>query len=402
MSADSADTDPGKPRQRVVLVTASPFWIKGNGLAARTRELVLFLSRHYELCVAYLYSIGQADVSVLQGMGARFELVFLGERGSATSEPALVRRFRHFFNASSPSAVYIVVKTELSFLLDAIPGNARTLLDTNDLVSDRTQSMAAHQVQDTFPLTVAQEIALLRRYDRVICIQPSEHDKVASWLGADKVVLAPHPVAVVALPLRETASALGFVASRWHANVDGLRWFMEHVWPLLAGTNLRLDVYGYVGEAFTDLQVSGIRFHGFIDDLDACYAQIDIAINPVRYGAGLKIKTVEAMAHGLPLVVSRQGASGLEMLAGDAFLVADDAEAFASHIKALAGSLSLRQSIAHTAQAQAALRFGPEHCFRQLMQEVDCLTSDNRRDDGQAANLPGSAGQPPLQLRESR
>lgn len=373
MNTSTPDTDARTARQRVVLITSSPFWVKGNGLAERTRELVMFLSRKYALAVVYLNPVAQGDVNLLQGMGARFELFILGESGRQTTLTAIKQRFRRFFNESSPPAVYLIVKTELSPLLDAIPVNGKTFLDTNDLVSDRTQSMAAHQVRDDFPLTRDQEIELMRRYDRVICIQQTEYAKVLEWLGADKVVLAPHPVRAVALPLRQTASVLGFVASRWHANVDALKWFIEQVWPTLAATNLRLDVYGYVGEAFGGIRVPNIRFRGFVDDITACYAQIDIAINPVRYGAGLKIKTIEAMAHGLPLVVSRQGASGLEAFAGQAFLVAKDATEFADNIKTLAGDYSLRQTMARAANSHAAINFGPDRCFATLAQQIDHL-----------------------------
>ena len=373
MSTDAPDNDAAMKQQRVVLITGSQFWVKGNGLAARTSELVLFLSRNFSLAVVSLNAITPGEVTLLQGIGARFELFVLGQHGQRPTVPALTQRFRQFFNESSPPAAYLVVKAELSFMLDAIPANGKTFLDTNDLVSDRTQSMAAHQVKDEFPLTRDQEIELMRRYDRVICIQQAEYAKVLEWLGPEKVLLAPHPVRATALPLRQTASVLGFVASRWHANVDGLRWFIAQVWPALAGTSLRLDVFGYVGEAFRGLSVPGIRFLGFVADITACYAQIDIAINPVRYGAGLKIKTIEAMAHGLPLVVSTQGATGLEALAGKAFLVADDAMEFAANIKALAGSLSLRQAMACAAHSHATGNFGPDRCFGDLARQIRSL-----------------------------
>lgn len=356
-----------------MLITNSYFWVKGNGLASRTRELLLFLSRNYSLAVVFLNAITRGDLTALQSMGANFQLFTLGQPGQSANMQELMQRFRYFFNESSPPAVYIVVKTELSFMLDAIPATGKTMLDTNDLISDRTQSMAVHLVRDDFPLTRDQETEIMRRYDRVICIQPAEYAKVVQWLGTEKAVLAPHPVQAVALPLRRTASVLGFVASRWHANVDGLRWFIDQVWPALAGTGLRLDVYGYVSEAFQGLRIPGIRFMGFADDLDACYAQIDIAINPVRYGAGLKIKTVEAMAHGLPLVVSRQGASGLEPLAGRALLVADDATGFAANIKALAADFSLRQAMACAAHSYAADNFSADRCFRDLARQIECL-----------------------------
>jgi len=373
MDTGAAASGSATRSQRVVLITNSRFWAQGNGLAARTSELVRFLSRNYTLAVVSLNAVTQEELGLLKRMGWGFDLFILGQPGERATVAEVKRRFRHYFNDTSPPAVYIVVKTELSFMRDAIPAAGKTMLDTNDLISDRTQSTAAHQVADLFPLTREQEIDLLRRYDRVICIQPTEYAKVVEWLGPGKAVLAPHPVRAAALALRQTASVLGFVASRWHANVDGLQWFIDQVWPALAGTGLRLDVHGYVGEAFPGLQIPGIRFMGFNDDLAACYAQIDIAINPVRYGAGLKIKTVEAMARGLPLVVSRQGATGLEAIAGRAFLLAEDATAFADGIKALAADFSLRQTVARAAHSYAAENFGADRCFGDLGRQIECL-----------------------------
>lgn len=360
-------------KARVVLVTSSRFWVQGSGLGARTRELVLYLSKGCALTVVYLGAVHQNDIATLNGMGARFGLVFLADGPRPIGAVLLKERFRRLFNESSPPAIYIVVKTELSFMLDAIPKNNVTIVDTNDLVSARTRSMAAHHVRDEFPLTRDEEIALLRRYDRVICIQPAEHAAVADWLGPDKAILAPHPVRAEAIAPRPAAAVIGFVASRWHANVDGLAWFIEQVWPALIATGLRLDVYGYVCEAFPRLRMPNIRLLGFVDDLDAIYATMDIAINPVRYGAGLKIKTVEAMAHGLPMVVSYQGATGLEELAGRAFLASDDAASFASNIKLLAGDFDLRQSLSRAAHSYAETRLGPDQCFRELGRQIDSL-----------------------------
>lgn len=375
MTGGSPATQSAAAKPRVVLITSSQFWVKGNGLAARTNALVHFLAQHYSLAVAYLNPASQNDFRLVRNFNATFDLFVLGQPGEQPNPAALVQRFRHFFGESSPPAAYIVVQTELSYMLDAIPPQGRTFLDTNDLVSDRTQSMADHGVRDHFPLTRDQESALMQRYDRIICIQAAEHAQVAAWLGGDRVVLAPHPVSPVDLPVRETASVVGFVASRWHANVDGLAWFLKRVWPKLAAAKLRLDVYGYIEEAFRGVSIPNVRFRGYVDDLSTCYAQIDIAINPVRYGAGLKIKTVESMAYGLPLVVSKQGASGLEALAGKAFLLAEDAVSFAESITRLAGDRALRQTLVHAAQSHANDNFGSDHCFGDLARQINLASA---------------------------
>ncbi len=110
--------------------------------------------------------------------------------------------------------------------------------------------------------------------------------------------------------------------------------------------------------------------HGFVDDLGAVYRDTDIAINPVRFGAGLKIKTVEALASGLPLVTTAEGARGLGQFAGEAFLVADEPAEFGSHLGALLASVEQRSALADAAWRVAREHFTPKACFDPLLQRI--------------------------------
>lgn len=360
------------PGRNVVLITRVPFWTEGFGLATRARALVRFLATRFDLSVVILGNVSNADLVRMRRVGVNFRLFFLG--ACDTADRAIVEetwrtRFRRHFGVDVPPAAYIVVQTELSFMLEAIPANGRRILDTNDLVSARTRSMAQHGAPDHFPLDEAGEIALFRRYDHVMCIQPDEYTSVRNWIG-EKALLVPHPVVATSQPLRDEARSIGIVASRWHANVDGLRWFIEQVWPHFHGRGLTLDVHGFLCEAFADCRVPGLRLHGFAENLAACYAHIDIAINPVRYGAGLKIKSVEALAHGLPLVATPQGASGLEASAGTAFLLARDADEFVAALESLLASVDLRRTLGRGACAYVAEHLSVERCFAPL---ADCI-----------------------------
>lgn len=349
-----------------------PFWIEGFGLATRTRELVRFLAARFDLSVAILGNISDVDLALMRRLGANFRLFILGGSDAADQrafQEASCASFRRHFGADAPPAAYILVQTELSFMLDAIPANGRRILDTNDLISARTASMAQHAAPDHFPLSEAEEIAIFRRYDHVMCIQAGEYARVRSWIG-EKALLAPHPVVAAPQPLRDEATSIGIVASRWHANVDGLRWFIEQVWPHFHGRGLMLDVYGFLCEAFTDCRAPGLCLHGFTGNLAACHAQIDIAINPVRYGAGLKIKSIEALAFGLPLVASPQGASGIEAAAGTAFLLAHDAAGFIAAIESLLADAGLRCALGRRACAYVAEHLSVERCFGPLADRI--------------------------------
>ncbi|NRB47195.1 MAG: glycosyltransferase family 4 protein [Saprospiraceae bacterium] len=62
-----------------------------------------------------------------------------------------------------------------------------------------------------------------------------------------------------------------------------------------------------------------MKFHGYVPNLQSIFNDIDIMINPVQMGAGLKIKSVEAMANGLPLVTTTHSATGLMKAKGKGF-----------------------------------------------------------------------------------
>ena len=69
-----------------------------------------------------------------------------------------------------------------------------------------------------------------------------------------------------------------------------------------------------------------------MDDLTSVYQRADVVINPISIGTGLKIKNIEALGFGKPLVTTSVGAEGLESGSQLAFLVADTAQDFANAV----------------------------------------------------------------------
>jgi glycosyltransferase involved in cell wall biosynthesis len=215
------------------------------------------------------------------------------------------------------------------------------------------------------------ESELLDRYDGVICIQRDDHAIVGNWLGERKAILAPHPTAITPQAFRREVKRIGFVASDWFANVEGLQWFLREVWPAFTQRGVSLDVHGSIERCFTGDQSPGVSFHGHADSLPEVYGNIDIVINPARFGSGLKIKTVEALGNGLPLVTTSEGARGLTDADGDALLIADDAASFIDALDALLNSPALRQRIGAGALDYARKHFSPEACFGALIARIN-------------------------------
>lgn len=131
-----------------------------------------------------------------------------------------------------------------------------------------------------------------------------------------------------------------FVGSYSHSpNVDGLDWFFSEVLPRARADGCRDYVYvvGSGMEAYEPPTCDpDVRVLGWLseDALQTLYANVRIALAPLRYGGGIKGKVLEAMAQGVPCVTTEAGAQGMSA-ALHALALADDAQSFAEALLAL-------------------------------------------------------------------
>lgn len=145
-----------------------------------------------------------------------------------------------------------------------------------------------------------------------------------------------------ALPQGEAGqgrSGLLFVGGFSHApNRDAMFWFHGQIWPLLreANPDLVLRIVGAeADEELLGIEGNGIEFAGSVDDgtLDHLYDETLVAIVPLRFGAGVKGKVLEALQNGVPCVTTAVGAQGLAD--ADALQVANDPAEFARQVQRL-------------------------------------------------------------------
>ncbi|WP_232417961.1 glycosyltransferase [Methyloversatilis thermotolerans] len=262
--------------------------------------------------------------------------------------------------------VVVLSRLQADFLRQALPPGVRIVMDTHDLVSDCAASRRRAGVAVEEALGFEQEMNYLKHYDRVLLIQPDDCARVSAVLG-ERALCVPHPVCLPRQPVRPLQHVIGYAASQREANVRGFRWFAERVWPDLADSGASLALAGPLAVGMAGCLPMGMHSRGIVPDTVALWSGIDIAINPVFWGSGLKIKTVEALASGLPLVTTREGARGLEDGAGRAFIVADEADTFAQACLDLLRSPERRAELADAAHRYARSRFTQEKCFAPLL-----------------------------------
>ena len=245
----------------------------------------------------------------------------------------------------------------MSKALEAFPAGVVKILDTHDCFADRhLHYLRAGKQPEWFSTTPEGERTGLVRADVVLAIQDSEAALFASALrGQAGVLTVGHLLDMSQSVLLADAPRAVFVASGNSINVDGANVFIEDVLPLVRAEIPDFELWLAGDVCVHAFDASGVRKLGRVNSVAQTYAQGALAVNPVRMGTGLNIKTMECLALGVPLVATASGSRGLENLRGQAFLAVpdDNAAAMAAAVIRLLRDIALRMTLVQGALSAA-------------------------------------------------
>ncbi|WP_052730139.1 glycosyltransferase [Sphingomonas sp. SRS2] len=315
---------------------------------------------------------GKAAIGIVRRMARRFgvEARWTIDRPAPYAITAPWTKADQLFVTAHARPNADIVIADYMFLARALPyvarPNAPSAIVMHDLFHARSGGFAATGDRDSVAgISRDGELALLGKADAVIAIQAAEADFITRALPDRMVILAPMAAQPVDAPQPGDAGRLLFVGSNTAPNVHGLRWFIDQVWPQLraARPELRLDVAGSVAAAFPQA-APGVIFHGMVDDLAVLYRDAGVVISPLLHGSGLKIKLIEALAHGKAVVATGVTLQGVEDTASHAVLRADNADDFARAILGLTANDAPRAALAAQAIEAARVHFSPAICYQ--------------------------------------
>lgn len=164
-------------------------------------------------------------------------------------------------------------------------------------------------------------------------------------------------------------------------NIDGLRWLLEDIWPQVRARHpsIELRIAGPACPAPSPaLEAQGIRMMGFVDDIDAFFDNAAVSLTPYRFGGGVKIKVLEALARSCPVVATPVGAEGLDLQHGKHLLVAAQADAFAEAVHQLLVDPELARRIGEAGRSHIDRHFSYRSKTADLKQVFDALIERHR------------------------
>ncbi len=124
-------------------------------------------------------------------------------------------------------------------------------------------------------------------------------------------------------------------AMNWMPNEEGVRWFIDSVWPLILEENKEIKCYLAGREMpswLTDLKLENVEVIGEVPDAPEFVLSKTISIAPLLSGSGIRIKIIESMALGRAVVSTAIGAEGINYEQNKNILIADSPEDFAKAV----------------------------------------------------------------------
>ncbi len=412
---------------RILIATDLPFWRRSTGAEQRIARLVEFLSqsgytvRIFFLCATDKLNYAKLEITekdqqaissqkldiefkhsshpprqltkkilwYLKAIKHRFEK-HQSSPAQATNKntttlddyrwPWAINAFQDSIRAFAPDSI-IIEYVKLSYLLEALTArqrkNIHCLLDTHDILHLRNRQFQERGLVHWLNISSEEETEAIQRFDTVIAIQEEEAKLFRDLAPAQNVLVCGHSPTQLSPQKKPRATekvlTVGYLASANESNLLSLNNFISQSWKTISERcNIRLVIAGLICEAISATSPNRLREHnnitsiGCVGELAEFYHQIDVVINPVEFGTGLKIKNCEAIFFGKPLVTTSMGIDGLAVESGGSLMVCNASEEWIDCLVQIAQNPSRRHSLQAAAAKLSQTGFSDQEVYSEL------------------------------------
>lgn len=236
------------------------------------------------------------------------------------------------------------------------------------LVSQAKSPLAKFRRKLTWVKVAGYERRLVASFDAATAVSEEDRRELAGMGRSGKpVYVVPNGVDLGLMgytaPEFEPLRIISTGALTYNANLDAAAFFCEEILPKINAEipEVRFIITGgHQGIDVTPFTKAGADLTGFLDDIRPAVAGSAVLVVPLRIGGGTRLKILEAMALGVPVVSTTLGAAGIGVKHQETALIADDPNEFAGCVLQLIKTPKLREKIARNAREYVATNFGWE------------------------------------------
>jgi glycosyltransferase involved in cell wall biosynthesis len=221
---------------------------------------------------------------------------------------------------------------------------------------------------------------MLPDFDLCTVVSETERQRVlAAAPGARRVEVVPNGLDLADyredLGAPEPGTLIYAGALTYSANFDAVNYFLRDIYPrIVAGRpGVRFTVTGSLeGVPLDHLpHPPGLTLTGYLDDVRPAITRSWASVVPLREGGGTRLKILESLALGTPVVTTRKGAEGLDLVPDRDALIADTSEQFANAVLALLTDPQLRERLSRNGRCIVAARYDWRMIGERLNQLVE-------------------------------
>lgn len=329
-------------------------------------------------------------------------------------------RFSEVVESFQPTTI-VFEYISMAYLLDALSSEQRSsitcVVDTHDVLHRRAEQFFAHGFPHWLEITKQEEAEVLNQFDGIIAIQSAEAQTFRSMVDDTVAVFtAGHAVERDGSELSTTEETsvpekvtVGYIGSKNFSNWQAIREFLSCAWPTVMHKNAdacELAIAGGICDWFDSdedgsvllaqklnesselvtaspstenpgctesqtavdqrVQVENARLLGHVQSVEDFYDAIDLVINPVQFGTGLKIKNAESLRYGKLLITTTNGFVGMPECTRLACKVVENVNEMGLAINSICNNLNQIRPMQNLALQLAQTEFSDSQAYSEL------------------------------------
>lgn len=356
---------------RILVISPNMPYPADTGGSIRIFNLLKYLSAYNDIdLICYGDgAINAEDLEVLKSLCTAVHLVKKERQPAFKQIPEVVLRstrcepfclkygecsaFHRTIEELTSANMYDVVQVEHSYAaglhrsIKKGPGT-QTVLSLHNIASQQYRRMYSHERNLLNKMKLLLDWAPMRKWEpaaaakfhKMVVVSPADEKTLRKMVPCGRIYLIPNGIDISShrrLPLNpESRNILMIGTMDYGPNVDGVLYFHEKIFPLVLGevSDATLTVAGRnPTSAILELRTAAkVTVEANVSDVGDCYARAAVSAVSLRSGGGTRIKILESMAFGVPVVSTSIGCEGLDVTDELDILIADTPQEFARNI----------------------------------------------------------------------
>jgi len=374
-----------------------------SGPRIRTFFVIKYLAARYDITLVPLVRSADelADLGPLPDLcrvrpvffrRSRVRDVMLALRSLVTGEPFMIIRHRSAEMLRLVSRLlteehFDLIHVDQIKTAQCVAGvtDLPRLIDKHNVYSDILKGVAEDNSSSwlkrafarlEWPRLARYEARICREFDHILAVTAEDKRALARLSGLATPItvlpIAAAPDMVSIVQRQPTARHIVSVGSMFYPpNVEGALWFARQVYPLVKAELPDVKLYLIGGRPAAAIRQLGARdpdivVTGYVADLAPYLEQSAVLIAPLHFGSGMRVKVLDALTWGMPLVSTSFGCQGLAVTPGEHILIADRPADFAAAVSRVIQNRALADQLATNGRHLIETRYDWRVVYRAL------------------------------------